>query len=54
MAVFKALSMGGDFRWGWGRMKAAGGVVIVEPEREPNKILWGKEGETLISKSTWL
>ena len=34
VAVSKALSMGGGFRWGCGRTKAASGVVSVEPQQE--------------------
>ncbi|KAK2537593.1 hypothetical protein Q9233_002897 [Columba guinea] len=44
-AVSKALSMGGAFRWGCGSMKAAGGVVSIEPQKEQEKMLWGKEGD---------
>lgn len=44
-AVSKALSMGGAFRWGCGSMTAAGGVVSIEPQKEQEKMLWGKEGD---------
>lgn len=54
LAVSEALSMGIGFRWGWGRRKAAGGMVSVEPQQEQGGMLWVEAGETLIFKSTWL
>lgn len=54
LAVSEALSMGVGFRWGWGRRKAAGGMVSVKPQQEQGGMLWVEEGETLIFKSTWL
>lgn len=45
LAVSKALRVGGDFRWGCGRTKAAGGVVSVEPLQEEGEMWWSKEGD---------